>query len=274
MNNALVQHFLSMHWDNAWNGVLNSKTDDVISLLNSTLSEWSFEVTDIKLIKDDSIIFLALYMPGKVASGAGRTEKEAISNIISLLFHNNNTDNSQVSKTETIQNPQQINNVQPQTNTETVSVNSVMEKINSIKKNITNNSSEQPNNNTTSDDMFNMLLGTPTGQKDPEPTPTEAEFGSKEAEEFDRQFFEQIKKVEKLTPDVVNPTRRLIPRSEWVPSQGEALKQWMSKFDVSKKEEVDAWLNKFCGLTYDYFDPKFVDKFIEWAEYMREKQTY
>jgi hypothetical protein len=164
--------------------------------------------------------------------------------------------------------------VQPQTNTETVSVNSVMEKINSIKKNITSNSSEQPNNNTTSDDMFNMLLGTPTGQKDPEPAPTEAEFGSKEAEEFDKQFFEQIKKVEKLSPDIVNPTRRLIPRSEWIPPQGEALKQWMSKFDVSKKEEVDAWLNKFCGLTYDYFDPKFVDKFIEWAEYMREKQTY
>ncbi len=273
MNNVLVQHYLTMQWDNSWNTLLSTKTDDVISLLNSTLSDWSFEVTDVKPTKEDDVLLVALYMPGKIISGSGKTERDAISNIISLLFTNNKTDNSQVSKQETVQIPQEtIKEPQVQeTEQKTITTSSVLEQLGNIKNNINEQKPATEQKSLSPEDMFNMLLGMPTGTQE---EPTEVEFGSPESEQFEKEFLEQVKKVEKLSPDIVNPTRRIIPKSEWIPEQGNALRQWMAKFEVTTKEQVDAWLNKFCGLTYDYFDPKFIGDFIEWTEYMREKQTY
>lgn len=251
MNSILTQHYLSMKWDKQCEATLiTSNEDSIMDTLNSAVSEWGYEITHVVPFDSQCILTVVLYLPGRILSGIGKSIENAIYNIIKTNFKAN----SQVQQT-----------TPPLTN-----ASQVTEKLQNIKNNI----AEKQTND--SANVFNDLLSN---------TPKSLLFGSKEAEEFEKEvgMFSQPKpeepKEEKQMPtqptaEMVNPTGQIIPKSAWTPDVGMKLQAWMQKHNVSDKNQMDAWLKKYCGLTYDYFDPKWTDKFIEWTEALREMQTY
>jgi hypothetical protein len=62
--------------------------------------------------------------------------------------------------------------------------------------------------------------------------------------------------------------------NNWTTEQGDKIKKWIAENGINGKEQMSAWLIRYCGLDYDHFNPEWTDKFLEWAEALRERQTY
>lgn len=243
MNEILTKHFLSMEWDkNCLNQITSISEDTIVSQLDSVLPQWASEITDFKEIKGNATFAVALYLPGRIMSGTGNTDLAAICNIISKMKSNVNV------------------NTTPKTTSENVT--------------------SQQNNQTT---VFNELLsGNDTKEPEQKQESEFVDFNSPEAQAMEKEFWEHgtigINNTEndsvQPTPQQVNPTGQPIPRTAWTQEAGMKLKTWMGQHNVTDINQMNNWLNKYCGLDYDHFNPEYVDKFIAWTNTLREKQTY
>jgi hypothetical protein len=167
----------------------------------------------------------------------------------------------QINQTQTVQS------VQPKETAETVN-----QKLMEIKSNLDSKTSS--NNN----DVFNSLLAGIASQNNSEPIqePTELPFNSPESIAYEEQFAKEAEQYEALkqpTPEMVNPNN-LIYSNSWTTEVGMKMKTWANEHSITGKDQMSAWLIKYCGLDYDHFNPEWTDKFIAWAKALREKQTY
>ena len=260
MNDFLTQHFLSLKWDkeitkHASNLTINNET--VFNVLDTLFQDWSFEISNIIANSDRTIVSVVLYLPGRIISGTGNNETDALINIINRIICTINSKDVQTQTFNSVENTQNK-----------ITTKDILADMEQKKNNIIQN--QQQNN------VFDDLLSGFSENKPIESQPTEVEFESETSNQFEAEFQKTIQKEpETLTSDIVNPSRRIIPKDEWSQNNaGAKLRDWCAKHNVTDKNQISSWLNKFCGLTYDYFDPKYVDNFILWADSLREKQTY
>lgn len=259
MNSILTQHFMSMKRDiECEQKLIASNQDSIINILNDTIPSWEYEITNIITSDSQLILTVVLYLPGRILSGIGKSVTDAIMNIINMHFVSKSNVNQSVQ-------PTQVN--QPLTN-----ASQVVEKLQNIKNNVIEQNNQPKNNPSNSNNIFDDLLSDNNNVQN-----NQFEFGSNEAKEFEKEVgtFEQENKMpEQPTAEMVNPTNQLIPKNAWTVEKGAKLREWMQRHNVSNKDQMNAWLKKYCGLEYDYFDPQWLDKFIEWTDALREMQTY
>ena len=296
MHELLTEKFLSMKWDENYLERLSTSIseDAVVSSLDSIFPEWSFQITHMISVNNEMRIGGTLFLPGRLIDGTGSNETDAIYNIISALVRNVKH-NSNVEQ-KSFENPQ-LQELKP------ITTSDVVEKLAAMKSNVAPNSTpvEEPKASNTQE-IFDALLGMP-GTKETSVEENndridlskdiEVPFDSKEAREYDAEFWKIIdgnipvleqptrevqdinaEALRRPNPEEVNPTGRLVPREEWDVANGTILKTWMTQHNVTKIEEINAWLKQYCGLDYDHFDPKWTQKFINWTEALKERQTY
>lgn len=277
MNEFLTQHFLSLKWDKNYASQLNASLseDTIVSKLDSILPEWHAEITHMT----DSKVAIALYLPGKIYSGIGTSDVNAICNIIRRI--------NPIVNTESLETPTQ----QSKATIESVTAQLTQMKTNAAK--MVNTQDEitkfddaevidKPKTNNILDDLLMMNESTkPTSPAPQEPIVTEEpkeealEFGTPECDAYEKEFWDSVNGSSPVpnTPEGMNPNMEyMIPR--WTEEQGMKLKAWANEHNISNKDEMSAWLKKYCGLEYDYFNPMYVDNFITWTNVLREKQTY
>ena len=279
MDNFLAQHFLSMKWnkEDYFANITNVNEENVISLLDASLPEWSFETNNLIVLNNQPLFSITVYFPGRIFSSSGKSEADALINIIKKVSVKNNV--------SSLQNPieKSVKELQSESKPKETK-ESVLQKLEDVKKNVQNK--QQPK----TDDIFEDLLSEPTSnqsvqqnnisveQSNTNSEPEYVEFGSPESEAFEQEFMQSVEnqkeRIIQPTADIVNPTGQPIPKSAWTNEMADKLKLWMGKHNVTNKDQMSAWFIKYCGLDYDYFDPKFVDNFIAWTEELREKQTY
>lgn len=280
MYEKLTEKFLSMKWDQNCLNTLNTSAsgqlteDNVVSVLNNVFPDWTFKIT--LMNASGERIAGTLFLPGRCYDGTGSNEWSAICNIINKLTANVNI----------ISTPKQTT---PSNATEApkTTTASVMAQLSSIKANTPQNASEQPKNDaqTIFDELMNDTPTTPTETKtdaeifDQKGQPEYVDFDSPEAEKFEKEFWDkanQIKQENALktpTPEEVNPTH--VPMiNAWTAEIGNKLKLWSQEHNITSKDQISAWLKRYCGLEYDYFNPAWTDRFIAWTEALREQQTY
>ena len=284
MNEFLTQHFLSMKWDKNYINALQNTSiseDTVVSKLDAIMPEWSSEITHLTEIKGEMAVAISLYLPGKILTGIGNSDINALCNIINRLTSNVNT--------ESVPNSQMIklNNDNAKQTTATV-----LNQLEQIKANVQNKQQEAATTNTDTndnsdsstnilDDLLSMSKSTteqpvqPVVEAPQQEEEKEIIFGTPEAEAYEKQFWDQVNGSSPVpaTPEGMNPNMEFM-QNKWTPEQGTKLKAWMAEHNVTKKEEMSAWFKRYCGLEYDYFNPIYVDNFITWAQQLREKQTY
>ena len=279
MDNFLAQHFLSMKWnkEDYFANVTNVNEENVISLLDASLPEWSFETNNLIVLNNQPLFSITVYFPGRIFSSSGKSEADALINIIKKVSVKNNV--------SSLQNPieKSVKELQSESKPKETK-ESILQKLEDVKKNVQNK--QQPK----TDDIFEDLLSEPASnqsvqqnnisveQPNTNSEPEYVDFGSPESEAFEQEFMRSVEnqkeRIIQPTADVVNPTGQPIPKSAWTNEMADKLKLWMGKHNVTNKDQMSAWFIKYCGLDYDYFDPKFVDNFIAWTEELREKQTY
>lgn len=281
MDNFLTQHFLSMKWDkdNYFANVTDVNEENVISVLDSSLPEWSFETNNLVVLNNQPLFSITVYFPGRIFSSSGRSEADALINIIKKVSVKNNI--------SSLQNPieKSVKELQSESRPKETK-ESVLQRLEEVKNNVQNKQK------TNTDDIFEDLLSEPVSSQSVQQQnnmsveqnvvnsePEYVEFGSPESNAFEQQFMQNVEQSQKErivqpTAEIVNPTGQPIPKSAWTNEMADKLKLWMGKHNVTSKDQMSAWFIKYCGLDYDYFDPKFVDNFIAWTEELREKQTY
>ncbi len=280
MYEKLTEKFLSMKWDQNCLNLLNTlisehpiTEDNVVSILDNVFPDWTFKIT--LMNANGERIAGTLFLPGRCYDGTGSNEWSAICNIINKLTANVNP----------ITNPkpsiQSEASEAPKTTTA-----SVMAQLSSIKANTAQNVSEAPKNDAQA--IFDELMNTdgstpqPTQKTDAEifkqDGPEYVDFDSPEAEKIAQDFMKQIQKskedaLKTPTAEEVNPNHVIMSQA-WTTETGNLLKTWCQKHNVTSKEQMSAWFKRYCGLDYDYFNPEWTGRFINWTEALREQQTY
>jgi hypothetical protein len=154
-----------------------------------------------------------------------------------------------------------------------------MAELSNIKAKTQQNASEQSQNDAQA--IFDALLGdnNDTSQVKEEPKkeePEYLEFGTPECDAYEKQFWDQVNKADALktpTADEVNPGH-VYMKPNWTNETGAKLQAWMKAHNVTTKEQMSSWFMRYCGLEYDFFNPEWLDKFINWTDALREQQTY
>lgn len=270
MYEKLTEKFLSMKWDKNYLTKLNTSISDdtVVSILDNVFPEWTFKITHMISTNGGMCVGGTLFLPGRTIDGTGSNEWSAIRNIISKLITNVNSVSEETSQ------PTQNASEQPKTTSA-----SVMAELSNIKAKTQQNASEQPQNDAQA--IFDALLGdnNDASQVKEEPKkeePEYIEFGTPECDAYEKQFWDQVNKADALktpTADEVNPNR--VPMKQaWTTETGTRLKDWMAAHNVVTKEQMSSWFMRYCGLEYDFFNPEWLDKFINWTDALREQQTY
>lgn len=270
MYEKLTEKFLSMKWDENYLTKLNTSVseDTVVSILDNVFPEWTFKITHMISTNNGMCVAGTLFLPGRTIDGTGSNEWSAICNIISKLTTKVNSVSEKASQ------PAQNASEQPKTTSA-----SVIAELSSIKAKTQQNASEQSQNDAQA--IFNALLGDNdnTSQTKEEPKkeePERLEFGTPECDAHEKQFWDQVNEAEALktpTAEEVNPNH--VPMKQaWTTETGTRLKEWMAAHNVVTKEQMSSWFMRYCGLEYDFFNPEWLDKFINWTDALREQQTY
>lgn len=275
MNEVLTQHFLSLKWDGSTvTTTPNITKDNVISVLNNTFNEWSYEILSVNQINGQMVVVVALYMPGKVICGMGPDDSAALLNIICSLHKEINSVPEKNLNTEQIQQNNQ---------TKTLTSKDVVQRLEDIQNKISSQSQPSQTPPTAQNngfpDLLSDMLGNSIPQQQTAPVaqqnaPQEDDYSDLPftmSEDFANSFQEPKKFVP--SPETINPNHTIMIR-QWKPEQGQKFSAWCKENNVSSKAEAEAWIKRYCGLTYDYFNPDYVDDFIRWAKELREKQTY
>ena len=285
MNDKLVEHFMQSRFDKKWLDDMSKQglnQENIFAVLENSLPEWSVDVS--VLDHGSDIIATTLYMPGKIITYLDKDEKSGLINIIRDLTQKVNLDSNNVSQTE-----------QPSVTPQSASKKStadVLADLQAMNDKVAKNASEkqetpsQPTQPTQPipsllDQMMNDSI---TNQKNVAgDTPTEVPFESKEAQDFEKEFWNGVKASEQKkqeeqpkfipSPETINPGN-LIMKNQWTPEQGQKIKAWMAEMGVTQQDQLSSWLLKYCNLDYEHFNPQYVDNFIEWTKELREKQTY
>lgn len=284
MYEELTKHFLSMQYDkNNFPKYLErlsnaSFTKDTLPcILNEVFPDWTFKISHFIGDRDWQRIAGTLFLPGHTYDGTGSDVNDAIFNIINSIIKKVNI-NSDVSNI-----PQET--IPEQTEQPKQTSASILNELQSIKNNTSENAVQQVKNDT--DDLFDSLMNanpvvtqTPVQeqqsvQQTTNNEPKYVDFDSPECDEIVKNFNEQFinNPLKTYTPEEVNPNHEFM-KPKWTTPVGAKLSEWMKLHNVTTKEQMTSWFMKFCGLEYDYFNPDWLDKFIAWTEALREQQTY
>ena len=246
MNDFLAQHFLTTSYGSDLSQLeVPSNEDEIISYLNEKVGKWTFEVADVCVINETKqIVTVNVYFPQRILSGTGINYHNAICNVLrDILCGTSQSTNSVPQQSP----PQKNNNV----------VNNLLGELEKKKEAVQQKTS----------------VSTPKKVED-----NTIDFFSPEAEELSKQVVQELQEEsqqpKKLSPEVVNPTNALFGKGSWTQEQTNKAMEWMSEFGVNKEEEFSAWLNNYCGLDYNHFNPNYIDSFIEYTKLLRDKQTY
>ena len=281
MNEQLTKRFMEMKWEDSYSEQLSNLTDlsesNVIQKLNSIFPKWSYTIESVNQINNQMVIAGTLYLPDNIRSGIGNSDNGVLYNIIRTFIGSVNT-----TSTEKQNVPKK-----------TLTSDDVVSKLQEMKNNISNKESKPestesqsntnpPANNNNS--LFNDLLNSMSNNKEEKkeepkeeyiPYPPETEEDKKKLEELNKAAFGSNFKSSTFspTPEFINPKNEIM-LGKWTQEEANKIKQWCATIGVSNKDEMSAWIKRFCNLDYDHFDPQYVDKFIEWSNELREKQSY
>ena len=284
MNEFLTQKYLAMKpydFHNISEAPNLEESRDIVVFLNKTFgNKWIYDIQGtFNKVENGQVLeteyIINLYIPGFVVSGVGHTRLRAICNAVRDLRHSseslipllNETEKSTEStiiddSIKNIETPEQFDGVWDHIlNNES---NSNIEKSDISKE-------EKPLASTT--DSITTIENITEEEQE---TPELVEFGSPESEAFEKEFAEQVfnKAPELPTPEMVNPNMQRFD-GMWSPDIGTKFMQYArEKLGANSAQEVSPWTRRYCGLDFEYFNPQWTDKFIEWAEYVRERQTY
>lgn len=270
-----------MKWEDSYSEQLSNLTDlsesNVIQKLNSIFPKWSYTIESVNQINNQMVIAGTLYLPDNIRSGIGNSDNGVLYNIIRTFIGSVNT-----TSTEKQNVPKK-----------TLTSDDVVSKLQEMKNNISNKESKPEstesqsntnppanNNNSLFNDLLNSMSNNEEKKKEESkeeyiPYPPETEEDKKKLEELDEAIFGSNFQSSTFspTPEFINPKNEIM-LGKWTQEEANKIKQWCATVGVSNKDEMSAWIKRFCNLDYDHFDPQYVDKFIEWSNELREKQSY
>lgn len=294
MNEYLAQHYRDS-LAKLDTGSLKVPQDEksVIAYLNGFVSDWTFEITDVQQLIDDTLcVSVVLYLPKLILSGMGSSYHQAICNILRDITYD-------------CQSVQQDNNKQ---DLQKSKVTGVLKELRAKKNASSNNPMPEPTppvqeqqavqtNPSGAEDLFGNTLedmmnsnsspftpnAQPTQPEQPvqqqtSSEPTTVPFFSEKAEEIGKQVAKELEEEAKPkfipSPEIINPTNQIYGPSCWTQEQQEKGKAFMKIIGANSEDEFSSWTKRYCQLDFMHFNPAYMDQLIEWVQEMRQHQTY
>ena len=287
MNESLTERFLSNPYNKESFKQINTSTlteNNIVSVLDNLFNgDWTFKINNVVPLSNGLHTLITLFIPGKVIDGSGTNEWEAVCNIIKHLIPTQDTviptqDTTSIQIRPVQQQTVQENTIQNESEQPKKKTADIMAELSNVQSKIKGQASDAVTTTTTtvtqennsSDSFFDDLIDSfdsNTSQESAQET---------QVEEPSNTTTQEVVKVEmpkNPTPEEVNPTNQIMSNN-WTTEQGDKIKKWIAENGINGKEQMSAWLIRYCGLDYDHFNPEWTDKFLEWAEALRERQTY
>lgn len=279
MSESLTERFLSNPYNKESFKQINTSIlteNNIVSVLDNLFNgNWTFKINNVVPLPNGLHTLITLFIPGKVIDGSGTNEWEAVCNIIKHLIPTQ--DVSSIQSLSVQQQTVQENTVQNTPEQPKKNVADIMTELSNVQSKIKGQTSDAVTTTTTtitqksnnSDSFFDDLI-------DSFDTNTSQEPAQNISTEETSNITQEVVKVEmpkNPTPEEVNPTNQILSNN-WTIQQGEKIRKWINENGINGKEQMSAWLMRYCGLDYDHFNPEWTDKFLEWAEALRERQTY